>query len=88
MGSWSYFYNKLLELRYNRAVEKAREETETVADGFWELYQFATTYHGRRQLSKVILAADRGGIEVAPKVLSLYKYLLITSPHQDHSVLN
>jgi hypothetical protein len=74
--------------KLNRDIEKAKKESQIIAEGFWELYFFAMTYHGRSNLSKVVMAADQGEIEVDPQLLGFYRYLLLYVPLSTHAIFN
>lgn len=88
MFLWSYAYNRLLEWNYNRKVKESQTETEKVADGFWELYHLAATFHGRLQLMHVVIAADNEEVEADPKVIGLYRYVLLTAPYAAYATFN
>lgn len=74
--------------RYNRDAEKARKNTEFVVEGFWEAFFVATTFHGRYKMSKVCISADAGEIEVDPKVIGFFKFLIVNVPYRIYANLN
>lgn len=77
-----------MEWQLDKKIEDSKKETETVANGFWELYHLAATFHGRLLLMNVITAADNDEIEADPKVIGLYRYVLLTAPYTAYAVFN
>ena len=74
--------------RQKRAFKKSKKFTEDAADGFWELFHLAVTYHGRFYLTQVVKAAEADEIYVEPKVLGLYKYVLMAAPYKVYATIN
>ena len=83
-----WIYKKIDRWNYSRQVAKAKEQTEIIAAGFWELYTLSLTAHGRELLTNVVEAVDEGDIEVDPHVVSLYRYLLLFTPYKEYAIMN
>lgn len=62
--------------------------TQITAEGFWELYYLALTFHGRVSLTRVISLAEQDEILVDSKILDLYRVVLQIAPYQALATIN
>lgn len=69
-------------------LRNAEQITLDTAAGFWALYHYALTFHGRYHLVNVINAANQGDLEVDPKVLGMYRLVLSIAPYQMYAIIN
>lgn len=74
--------------KHNRDLKKAKKFTETTVEGFWETYYLATTYHGRYRIQRVLDLSKEYDVDIDPKVLGMYEFMMITVPYKAYSILN
>lgn len=68
--------------------ESTVERMNSTADGFYDLYCDALTYHGRYYMAKIIKGAHGGEIHPEPEVVVMITHLLTTAPYQENAIFN
>lgn len=88
MGLLSIIANFIRTWKYRRDLKKAKKFTETTVEGFWETYYLATTYHGRYRIQRVLELSKKYDVDIDPKILGMYEFMMITVPYKAYSILN
>lgn len=82
------FLKNLLSFIGISPKETMVDRVNATADGFYDMYCDALTWHGRFYMAKILKGYHDGEIHPTTEVIILINHLLHTAPYQENALYN
>lgn len=80
--------NWLRKILREQELKQTIDSANKVGEGFYELYCYSLTWHGRYWMAKTLDADNNGYIQMDPKVKVMYTHMLLTAPYTFNATFN